>query len=188
MFENGIEQDTVDPRVHIELERLNTATDEINKLEVEVDEARNEFRQILCEGVQKTDVLRHKLGICIERAKPYYEARFSANEALKQSQVTAVKFEKANSSHRAAREMVFLAEQGLGGRTLDPAWQEMLNHATQRVNDAEKERTSIGAEHRLACLKHEAACVTVQTLQKELKRAISKSRIFSCTSFSYCTA
>ena len=37
--------------------------------------------------------------------------------------------------------MVYLAEQGLarladgsGGLTLDPAWQEMLNHATHRVN------------------------------------------------------
>lgn len=37
--------------------------------------------------------------------------------------------------------MVYLAEQGLarlaegsGGVTLDPAWQEMLNHATHRVN------------------------------------------------------
>lgn len=59
---------------------------------------------------------------------------------------------------------------------LDPAWQEMLNHATQRVNEAEKERTTSGAEHRLACIKHEAACVKVQALQKDLKRAISKSR------------
>ena len=37
--------------------------------------------------------------------------------------------------------MVYLAEQGLArlaegnaGLTLDPAWQEMLNHATHRVN------------------------------------------------------
>lgn len=118
MYDNGSEQDSVDPRVHIELERLNSATDEINKLEVELDEARNEFRQLLCESTQKTDALRLKLGMCVDRAKPYYEARFAANEALKQTQQAAVKFEKANSSHRAAREMVFLAEQGLGGRTL----------------------------------------------------------------------
>ncbi|KAL3286427.1 hypothetical protein HHI36_000935 [Cryptolaemus montrouzieri] len=176
MYDNSVEQDAVDPRVQIELERLNSATDEINKLEVELDEARDEFRQILREGTQKADSLKLKLGMCVERARPYYEARFCASEALKQTQLAAVKFEKANSSHRAAREMVFLAEQGLGGRTLDPAWQEMLNHATQRVNDAEKERSASGAEHRLACIKHDAACVKVQTLQKELKRAISKSR------------
>lgn len=119
MCENGSEySDTVDPRVHIELERLNNATDEINKLEVELDEARGNFRQMLCDSTARVDALRAKLGICIERAKPYYEARFSAHEALKQTQVAAMRFERANSAHSAAREMVFLAEQGLGGRTL----------------------------------------------------------------------
>lgn len=59
----------------------------------------------------------------------------------------------------------------------DPAWQEMLNHATQRVNDAERERTVADAEHRVACIKHEASNVKVKSLQKELKRAIAKSRL-----------
>ena len=47
-----------------------------------------------------------------------------------------MKFERANSAHTAAKEMVFLAEEGLKaeGRTFDHAWQEMLNHATMRVS------------------------------------------------------
>lgn len=118
MCENGSDYDTVDPRVHIELERLNNATDEINKLEVDLDEARAQFRQLLCDSTAKVEALRLKLGMCIERAKPYYEARFCTNEALKQTQIAAMKYERANSAHSAAREMVYLAEQGLGGRTL----------------------------------------------------------------------
>ncbi|CAH0551892.1 unnamed protein product [Brassicogethes aeneus] len=177
MCENGSEYgEMVDPRVHIELERLNNATDEINKLEVELDEARNNFRQLLCDSTARVEAIRAKLGICVERARPYYEARFTTNEALKQTQIAAMKFERANSAHSAAREMVYLAEQGLGGRTLDPAWQEMLNHATQRVNDAETDRSIAESEHRFACLKHEAANTKVQSLQKDLKRAINKSR------------
>ncbi|XP_072391797.1 uncharacterized protein [Diabrotica undecimpunctata] len=177
MCENGSEyNDTVDPRVHVELERLNNATDEINKLEVELDECRTAFKQLLCESTLKVDAIRVKLGMCVERARPYYEARFYANEMFKHSQIAACKFEKANSAHSAAREMVYLAEQGLGGRTLDPAWQEMLNHATQRVNDAERDRGLAETEHRIACVKHDAANAKVQSLQKELKRAITKSR------------
>ncbi|XP_022921210.1 SH3 domain-binding protein 5-like isoform X2 [Onthophagus taurus] len=177
MSENGAEYtDSVDPRVHIELERLNSATDNINRLEVDLDDARASFRQLLCESTAKVEALRVKLGLCVERAKPYYEARFSANEALKHTQIAAMKYERANSAHSAAREMVYLAEQGLGGRTLDPAWQEMLNHATQRVNDAEKERCTAGTAHRIACVKLEASNTKVQSLQKDLKRAISKSR------------
>ncbi|KAF5274817.1 hypothetical protein FQR65_LT00400 [Abscondita terminalis] len=178
MCDNGAEfVDTVDPRVQIELERLNNATDEINRLEVELDECRAAFRLLLCESTAKVDALRLKLGLCVERAKPYYEARFCANEALKQTQIAAMRYERANSAHSAAREMVYLAEQGLGGRTLDPAWQEMLNHATQRVNEAEIERSTAGQEHRIACVKHEAANAKVQSLQKELKRAIAKSSL-----------
>lgn len=86
------------------------------------------------------------------------------------------RYERANSAHSAAREMVYLAEQGLGGRTLDPAWQEMLNHATQRVNEAERERGIAGAEHRSACVNHDTANSRVHSLQKDLKRAIAKSR------------
>ncbi|XP_017783685.1 PREDICTED: uncharacterized protein LOC108567618 isoform X1 [Nicrophorus vespilloides] len=178
MCENGADYtDTVDPRVHIELERLNSATDEINRLEVDLDEARSSFRNLLCDSTAKIDTIRLKLGLCIERAKPYYEARFCANEALKQTQVAAMKYEKANSAHSAAREMVYLAEQGLGGRTLDPAWQEMLNHATQRVNESETDRGVAAGEHRIACVKHEAANAKVKSLQRELKRAIAKSSL-----------
>ncbi|CAG9838401.1 unnamed protein product [Diabrotica balteata] len=67
MCENGSEyNDTVDPRVHVELERLNNATDEINKLEVELDECRTAFKQLLCESTLKVDAIRVKLGMCVE--------------------------------------------------------------------------------------------------------------------------
>ncbi|RZF38104.1 hypothetical protein LSTR_LSTR006503 [Laodelphax striatellus] len=84
-------EESVDPRVQVELERLNEATDDINRLEVDLD-------------------------------------------ALIETQLAAVKYERANSAHAAAKEMVYLAEEGLctEGRTFDHAWQEMLNHATMR--------------------------------------------------------
>lgn len=52
-----------------------------------------------------------------------------------QTQKAALRYERASSAHAAAKEMVYLAEEGLKkeGRCFDPAWQEMLNHATLRV-------------------------------------------------------
>lgn len=64
----------------IELERLNTATDDINKLEVDLDEARLVFRQLLYESTLKIQSLTKKLGNCIDKSRPYYEARFRANK------------------------------------------------------------------------------------------------------------
>jgi SH3-domain binding protein 5 len=65
------------------------------------------------ESTRRIDELSKKLGTCIERARPYYEARLKAKEALQETQVAAVRFERANSAHSAAKEMVFLSEEGL---------------------------------------------------------------------------
>ncbi|XP_046743136.1 uncharacterized protein LOC124409515 isoform X1 [Diprion similis] len=169
--------DAVDPRVQIELERLNTATDDINKLEVDLDEARATFRQLLCESTVKIDTLAKKLGACIEKSRPYYDSRFKAKEALQETQKAAIRFERANSQHAAAKEMVYLAEEGLRteGRCFDHAWQEMLNHATSRVNESEHERALSEVEHRQTTAAYHRAEHNVQRLQRELKRAIAKS-------------
>jgi len=109
---------------------------------------------------------------------------------------SAVLYEKANSAHSAAREMVYLAEQGLcrlceegnvggaGGVPLDPAWQEMLNHATSRVNQAEADRATAGARHKITVDQHRAALSVARSLQHSLKRHVAKSRLqfakYSC--------
>lgn len=58
-----------------------------------------------------------------------------AFKAHSETQKVAIRFERACSMHEAAKEMVQLAEQGyMGGEaSTDPAWQEMLNHATMKV-------------------------------------------------------
>ncbi|KAG8272119.1 SH3 domain-binding protein 5-like [Homalodisca vitripennis] len=102
--------------------------------------------------------------------------------------MAAVRFERANSAHSAAKEMVYLAEEGLctEGRTFDHAWQEMLNHATMRVNESELERTLSEAEHRRTSRSYQQAEVIVQQLQKELKRSIAKSSYNIGRALSHC--
>ncbi|XP_028159916.1 SH3 domain-binding protein 5-like [Ostrinia furnacalis] len=185
MNDSGAEcSEALDPRVQIELERLNTATDEINRLEVELDEARLAFRRLLAEGHLRIQQLTKKLGTSVHKARPYYEARFRASITSQELQTATIAYDKANSAHSAAREMVYLAEQGLarlaegsqGGLTLDPAWQEMLNHATHRVNQAEAERANATVTQRTRQAAHRAASALVNQLQNSLKRHIAKSR------------
>ena len=54
---------------------------------------------------------------------------------MAEAQNSAIKYERAVSQHNAAREMVQLAEDGLmsHGCIFDSTWQEMLNHATDKV-------------------------------------------------------
>ncbi|XP_074658838.1 uncharacterized protein LOC141911719 isoform X2 [Tubulanus polymorphus] len=171
-------EETLDPRVKDELEVLNHASIEINHLELELDEARSGFRQVLTEATQKLNNLASKLGSCIDKARPYYEARIKAKEAQSETQKAALRFERSCSMQTAAKEMVNLAEQGFlrKGQPFDPAWQEMLNHATMKVNEAEIERIDSELEHQRTATLFNNAEQNVKHLHKELKRSIQKSR------------
>ncbi|XP_037893192.1 SH3 domain-binding protein 5 homolog isoform X1 [Glossina fuscipes] len=165
---------------NIELENLNSATDEINKLEIELEEANSTFRILLNESTRRLKLSSKKLGSCIEKARPYYEALEKARAAQIECQKAAVKFRTANGIHAAAKEMVTVAEQRFMSNShewqFDNAWQEMLNHATQKVMDAEKQKTEYHAEHQRRTLIFHAAEQKVQQLEERFRRSINKSR------------
>lgn len=96
-----------------------------------------------------------------------------------ETHVAAVRFERAVSMHAAAREMVAVAEQGMengGNDSSDTAWQEMLNHATTKVNEAEVERLTSGEEHHRTMDVFKKAESHMNSLQRKLKFNIMKSR------------
>ncbi|KAJ8377927.1 hypothetical protein AAFF_G00249900 [Aldrovandia affinis] len=171
-------EEELDPRIQEELEHLNEASEEINRLELQLDDARSGYRKILTDSARKLNAQGSQLGTCIEKARPYYEARRLAKEAQQETQKAALSYERAVSMHTAAREMVYVAEQGLlaDRNTLDPTWQEMLNHATSKVNEAEEERLRSEREHQRVTQLCQDAEARVQTLQKALKRVIIKSK------------
>lgn len=170
----------LDPRIQIELENLNTATDQINKLEIELEEANSTFRILLNESTRRLKLSSKKLGNCIEKARPYHEALEKAREAQIECQRVAVKFQRANEIHAAAKETVALAEQRFMSNShewqFDNAWQEMLNHATQKVMVAEKQKAESHAEHQLKARLFNAAELKVQQLEERFRRSIAKSR------------
>ncbi|XP_037650604.1 LOW QUALITY PROTEIN: SH3 domain-binding protein 5-like [Sebastes umbrosus] len=176
--DDGKHEEELDPRIQEELEHLNQASEEINKLELQLDEARSSYRRILTDSARKLNAQGSQLGACIEKARPYYEARRLAKEAQQETQKAALRYERAVSMHTAAREMVYVAEQGLlaDRNTMDPTWQEMLNHATSKVNEAEEERLRSEREHQRVTQLCQEAEARVQTLQKALKKVILKSK------------
>lgn len=169
------DREPLDQRVQFELERLNTATELINKLEIELDEARSNFRLLLSESSQKINQLAKKLGSHVEKARPYYEARMKAKELEDAARKASLRHERATLAHCTARQMVALAEEGLRRQgaqgSLDPMFQDMLNQATVRVNEAERERVLSRAEQ--GRLWH--ACKGQQQTVLDLHHAIKKS-------------
>lgn len=174
------ENTELDPRIQIELENLNTATDDINKLEIELEEAKSTFRILMNESTRRLKLSSKKLGSCIDKARPYYEALEKAKAAQLECQAAAIKFQRANEIHAAAKETVALAEQRFMSNShewqFDNAWQEMLNHATIKVMDAEKQKAESGAEHQKKAKVFQEAELKVQHLEERNRRSIQKSR------------
>ncbi|KAL3219865.1 hypothetical protein MRX96_005627 [Rhipicephalus microplus] len=175
-------EETLDPRVQIQLEKLNTCTDEINRLEVELDDANSAFRATLSDSSHKLRILAKKLGKSIEAARPYYEAKEYAQKAQLECQRAAVQYQRASEVHQAAKETISLAEQRfLSNQTqweFDNAWQEMLNHATMKVMEAEAMRLESEREHRRRAASFTEAEHKVHSLERRLKKDIAKSRLY----------
>ena len=169
-------EDNVDPKIQRELECLNETSAQINKLENELCEKRSLYRVALSDSTQKLNALSNKLGVCINKARPYYDAKEKAKVSQRKTQQATINFERAVSMHDAAREMVLVAEQGMQKDKMDTAWPEMLNHATTKVNEAEVERLNIGIEHQRCTDECKMAEEKVAQLQRKLKSSIIKSR------------
>lgn len=132
------EEDSLDPRIQLELEKLNSSTDNINKLEIELDESNTTFRMLMAEASRRLKVRARKLGSCIDKARPFYDALNMSKQAQQQCQIAAVKYQRANEIHQAAKETVALAEARFLSKQhewkFDSAWQEMLNNAILKGN------------------------------------------------------
>ncbi|KAM9494935.1 SH3 domain-binding protein 5 [Clarias gariepinus] len=173
------EDEEVDPRIQGELEKLNQSTDDINRWETELEDSRQRFRAILVEATFKLEEQIRKIGKAVEESKPYWEARKVARQTQVEAQRATQEFQRSIEILRAAKETIALAEERLleeDSRQFDSAWQEMLNHATQRVMEAEQSRTRSELEHRETAAKNNAAISHMRQLEKKLKRAINKSR------------
>ncbi|XP_042362547.1 SH3 domain-binding protein 5 [Plectropomus leopardus] len=173
------EEEEVDPRIQGELEKLNQSTDDINRWESELEDCRQRFRAVLVEATVKLDEQVKRIGRAVDDSKPYWEARKVARQAQIEAQKATQEFQRAVEILRAAKETIALAEERLleeDSRQFDSAWQEMLNHATQRVMEAEQARTRSEAEHRKTAANYNSCISHMRQLEKKLKRSINKSR------------
>ncbi|XP_068715549.1 uro-adherence factor A-like [Montipora foliosa] len=174
-------EEILDPRVKEELDRLNSSTVEINRLEQDLEELQAAFRQTLTESAYVLKSQASFLGKCINHARPYYDAVRKAKQSQIETQRAALKYERACSSHQAAKKMLAIAEQKLVStskehKVLDPAWQEMLNQAVLKVMEADKERALSEREHLHTARAFSEAGNKVSELRTKLKSAINKSR------------
>jgi chromosome segregation ATPase len=164
-------------RVHEELEKLNIATDVINKLELQLDDARSQFRDIHSKWSQKLDELCKKYGTAIQKSRPYYEAKNEERKYREDAQAAALRYESVNSVLQVAKQQVKLTQDSLNRQSvIEPECLEVLNHHVQRVNEAEAERSAAGEAHRCISQKMIEINQKIKQMEKEYSRSIKKSR------------
>ncbi|NXW39465.1 3BP5L protein, partial [Phaetusa simplex] len=152
-----------------ELEHLNQANEEINRVELQLDDARTAYRRILSESARKLNAQGSQLGNCIEKARPYYEARRLAKEV---------------TEHPKAWVAQTGTEGRMGPRRRLGMWLRWANDTAflrgfsgrPQVNEAEEERLRSEREHQRVTQLCQQAEAKVQALQKSLKRVIVKSK------------
>ncbi|RCN48423.1 SH3 domain-binding protein 5 [Ancylostoma caninum] len=165
--------------VHEELEKLNIATDVINKLEVQLDGARACFREIQASWSEKLKELSKKYSSAIAKARPYYEAKVQERKLRDESQRAAIRFERATSLLAVAKQQVALTQDSLNRQTtVHPECLEVLNHHIQRVNEAEEERLASGDEHRAISERLMALADQIRKMEKDQRSSIKKSRTY----------
>ena len=177
-MDNGkkTEDKSVEAKIKRQLDCLNSTSERINRLENEINTKRNLYRTTLSESTRELNLLSQNLGDCIAKSRPYYDAKKLAKEAQNKIQEAALNYDSAVSCHAAAREMVSVAEHGMHSNPSNTAWVEVLNHANEKINEAEKEKFKCGVEHKRLALEFKQAEDEVGQLQSSLKTYIKKSR------------
>lgn len=134
-----------------------THTNFLQSIFLFLDELKRNYKELQETSQEEIRIISNKIKNAIDLAKPFYEARRQSSELFKDLRVDQSNHEKAKTNLAAAKEMVFLAEQSVTqvrrrkivkktyvnsdcfqnaqeGCGLDIALQEMISHATSRVN------------------------------------------------------
>ncbi|XP_030846739.1 SH3 domain-binding protein 5-like [Strongylocentrotus purpuratus] len=175
----------LDPRIKDELELLNTASAEINRLEKQLDESRQAFRQTLTESTQSLNEKIKKCRKSAQKAQGYYAAKEEARKAQELAQEAALRYQRSSGMYSAARETIGIAEEAAlnskkqpmqdSRRRFDSALQEMLNLSTEKLNAAEREKRESQHEHEKRSKHYITTQQEVDKLAKKFKRSIGKS-------------
>ncbi|ODM94959.1 SH3 domain-binding protein 5 [Orchesella cincta] len=139
--------------------------------------ANGQFRILLSQQGGELEKLIRKLGPSIDKARPFYDAKGGADELHKKCLEAAAQFHRATDIHRAARETVTSVENRYEKDVnFDSTWQEVLNHATIQVMEAEKKKSDSERCHRALAERFYEAEKKVYELRKLLEKDILKSK------------
>jgi len=183
MSDSENDDEELDPRVKGALEELNTATDDINISEKDLDASKKAFKQAMAQVQIDLQQLMQKIGKKnIDKARPYHNALYKARKAHYEARRAAQQYEQASDSQRKSKTLVQKFEKDLmKGGTFNPLLQQKLNQATQSVMEADKRKRRAADVHSRTTQNFLEADEELMNLAKTRKKVILKTQpYFSC--------
>ncbi|CAF1043382.1 unnamed protein product [Rotaria sp. Silwood1] len=172
---NEINDEPLDPRIQIELERANAATSQINNLETQLDNTQKLFQISFTNCKQRLANLAKTLGRCVERARPYYDACKQAEEARLETRKAAQEYQNSVELYHTAKENLILAENKLS-KSDNKTWQEYVNHINIKVIQTEQDKLHYEQIHEEKSKLYQEYEQQRIKLYRSLTRMITKSK------------
>ncbi|RMZ96045.1 SH3 domain-binding 5 isoform X3 [Brachionus plicatilis] len=169
------DSEALDPRIQQELERLNQASSDINKMENELEDAKNLFNTTRNRQLQRLEFLQKKFGSCIVKSKPYYEALKITEKLRSETQKAVQEYQKAYSLYKTAKETLSVAENNLSGEIPD-VWQEHMSTTITKINMSKKMVDQAEENHRQKTAEFQSSEERCLIFEKDLKKYIIKSQ------------
>lgn len=175
--DDGIDEE-LDPRVEGALGELNSATDDINKSEKDLEASKKAFKNAMNQVQIDLAQLVQKVGKkSIDKARPYHMALYKARKAHYEARRAAQAYEQASGSQKKSKTLVASLEAELmkGGK-FDPVLQKKLNQATQSVMEADKRKRKAAEAHSRTTQAFLEADEELMTFAKTRKKVILKTQ------------
>ena len=165
-----------------ELELLNSNGDVINVLESKLMQAKAQNRKDHATFKERLEAMKKKDSNIIAKCESLVKAKNKMTEMQDVLNSAVARYDKANSQHSAAKELIQVAELQLStshnvdGVTMDQAWQETLNHATERVVETALDKSRAEQEHKTAADEFAKAHFEYNELYKKLQKFFEKAK------------
>lgn len=173
------DEEELDPRIQVELERLNKSCAEVNQLENDLEGAKGLFISSKNKQLERLEYLQKKFGSSIVKAKPYYEAVVLTEKLQGATQKAVHEFQKTNSLYKTAKETLTVAEKSLEQKGEIPdAWQEHLSLTITKITLSKEAADRAEKHHKSISLEYQKAEQKSQALEKDLRRYITKSQMY----------
>ena len=164
-------EEDLDPRVGEALEQLNEATDEVNRLENDLNGARRAYSKIKKETAAKVNHCVNTLEVHIRAAAPYYNALEVARQRKDKASEAALAYTDAAASHDTARAALRDVECALeGGATFDPRMQDEMGRCGEAVTRSAAARQQANVAYIAATGQCDEALAQLDAFSRRVKK------------------